>query len=143
MISTETLYTDESGEIKVRLPEQMKSGNYKVRVVTTNYPMQSEPVEISVSGSVIENSISESKTENFVVYPNPAQDKIRIKGASALNYRNYNINGVAVMKGKLPYNETLDVSSLNNGIYFIEIESLNHEVTNIKVSTLTNLFNAK
>ncbi len=132
VISTETLYTDESGEIKVRLPEQMKSGNYKVRVVTTNYPMQSEPVEISVSGSVIENSISESKTENFVVYPNPAQDIIRIKGASALNYRIYNINGVAVMNGKLPYNETLDVSSLNNGIYFIEIESLNLEVTNIK-----------
>ena len=36
------------------------------------------------------------------------------------------------MNGKLPYNETLYVSSLNNGIYFIEIESLNHEVTNIK-----------
>jgi hypothetical protein len=66
-----------------------------------------------------------NKNDNIVIYPNPANDNINI------DVKNYNeiiitdISGKVVMNldSASTQNNTIDISNLSNGIYFVTIKS--------------------
>ncbi|MGC1391506.1 MAG: T9SS type A sorting domain-containing protein, partial [Bacteroidales bacterium] len=75
----------------------------------------------------ISTGLSELYTDpsDFTVYPNPASDFIRIKSNKSIPFTDYYFcdqNGKLILNGKI-YNETnsIDISSLANGIYFLHI----------------------
>ncbi len=74
----------------------------------------------------IDNNIS--TPDRFSVFPNPASEFITInykkKENEILTLNIYNSLGVLVSKGSLNHDkEKIEISNLNNGIYFVEIKS--------------------
>ncbi|MFW5872813.1 MAG: T9SS type A sorting domain-containing protein, partial [bacterium] len=65
------------------------------------------------------------KTDDFIVYPNPASNTLNIKssnGAVGYSYHLINVTGQVVMKDSVHENlKSLDVSSLTPGVYLINI----------------------
>ncbi len=62
---------------------------------------------------------------NHVIYPNPACNFIKIESDKKTELKVYSINGQVVLQQTI--NEgisTIDVSNLNNGIYFIDINGI-------------------
>ncbi len=58
----------------------------------------------------------------FSLYPNPTQNTISIAIELKGDYEIFNTNGQTIKKGKLDYGtNTVDLSSISNGLYFIEI----------------------
>ena len=71
-------------------------------------------------------SVSEAiKDADFTIYPNPASNTITIKSATSIPGSSYSITdqtGKMMLKGKLmDETTTIDITSLNNGIYFVKI----------------------
>jgi hypothetical protein len=70
-----------------------------------------------------------SREQKIKVYPNPASSEITIEctdmNNKTVNYKLYNITGKCIMEGqrKRENNFTVNVSSLNNGIYLLKIDS--------------------
>lgn len=69
-------------------------------------------------------------SDQFTVLPNPASDKIKViincNGNESMKLNIYNIIGSLVTTDRLTQNEKLiDISSLENGVYFIELKSDN------------------
>lgn len=58
------------------------------------------------------------------IYPNPAKDEIMIQGTTnQINYQLVDISGKICLKGATS-NSKIDVKSIPNGIYFIEIQTI-------------------
>ncbi|MFN4235097.1 MAG: T9SS type A sorting domain-containing protein [Bacteroidia bacterium] len=70
-----------------------------------------------------QNEIILSNT--ILVYPNPAQNQLTIAGiVKETNYQIFDIAGKILLSGKIKsLNEIIDVSTLNSGIYFLEIDN--------------------
>jgi hypothetical protein len=76
-----------------------------------------------------------SNSDNFIIYPNPARDKVIIKSKAILNSE---INlSIIELSGKTVFNDelylnnqdlsySLDLSNFSNGIYLIKLQSNNH-----------------
>ena len=100
--------------------EVEESGTYKYSVyaVDANGSMSapvSTIVEITFVG-VAENEII------LGVYPNPAESVLNIKAnASSFEYQMINSIGQVVMSGVAEGNAELNVSELNNGVYFLKV----------------------
>jgi hypothetical protein len=65
----------------------------------------------------------EAKTENTAVsvYPNPVSSLLQISsGSFALDYQIVSMNGIIVQTGRAISN-TIDVSNLRDGLYFVKI----------------------
>jgi len=58
-----------------------------------------------------------------VIYPNPASDFITIKNTKVVNFEIHNMIGALVLQGNTKDNTSVDISSLENGIYVIVITS--------------------
>lgn len=69
--------------------------------------------------------------DSFTVYPNPAGDAIRIKGTLSMQGTAYSITdqkGKVLINGKLLNDDrTIDLSSLSNGIYFLNFGLNSHQ----------------
>ena len=85
----------------------------------------------AVSDTVIltaEASLFEMATQNFVLYPNPADDKITLiqNQSNQLDYQILDIAGNTFSKGVISISSSeLDVTELSSGVYFIEIQNRN------------------
>lgn len=65
-------------------------------------------------------SVSENTFENkFSVYPNPAKDYITINAIEPNQFSILNVIGQEVIKTKINGIETINISDLENGIYFV------------------------
>lgn len=79
--------------------------------------------------TVVINSLSTKQLEgklDVMIYPNPAQDFITISSNQTLTptYRILNANGKLILKGEMNLeSKTIDIRSLNNGIYFIQFDN--------------------
>lgn len=63
-------------------------------------------------------------TNGFSVYPNPVVNYINIKGLkTSKSYEIYTISGKKVANGIVSKNETIDVSQLAKGMYFLNLEN--------------------
>ena len=67
--------------------------------------------------------ITEENLFPFHLYPNPASDKINLSSnmgeVESLKIKLFDLSG-ALLK-EIKYSEEIDVSYLNNGVYYIEI----------------------
>lgn len=65
------------------------------------------------------------------LFPNPAEDIITIGSQTPIHaYRIYSVTGALVIEGKLENNvQQMDVSQLNSGMYFLQLNSGNHRTT--------------
>ena len=63
--------------------------------------------------------IEESEIGDLNVYPNPASDYIRVSGLENMEYRIIGSNGVVVLSGSNYSGESIDVSHLSAGMYFL------------------------
>ena len=74
-------------------------------------------------------NVKENSTENqFFVYPNPASNEIYINGDhldTIANAKIYDASGKLLMNEKMPFKNKnyLNISQLNSGIYFLQIDS--------------------
>lgn len=81
--------------------------------------------------TILPNGISEENKQQLNIYPNPATEKITISGPSDNSLINiYNIVGKMVYSNKnIKEKNTINVSSLTNGTYFVRIETADRTVT--------------
>ena len=68
------------------------------------------------------------KEHNITIYPNPASSSVTVECANVskrVNYELYDITGKCIQKGQRTKENkfTINVSSLNNGIYLLKLES--------------------
>ncbi|APY10968.1 hypothetical protein BWZ22_06805 [Seonamhaeicola sp. S2-3] len=69
-------------------------------------------------------NISELKTVNLKVYPNPTQDYLHISGLSQnLNYKIFNLIGQEINKGIVYEHGDIDISNFPNGLYLLKLEN--------------------
>lgn len=75
------------------------------------------------------SGLTQIKTANFVVYPNPARNHVTLENITTTS-RSTNVT-VTDLQGKVVYTSTtnfegkhaIDVSNFNNGVYFIKVEN--------------------
>ena len=115
--------TDESGVIHGVIPSYIKDGDaYRVRVVSTNYPMTSEDngTDISIYGG---NGIDTYFLTNINVYPNPADEFVKVTSNNIIREIHiFSIDGRMVYSDNINHNETtIDLSSFNKGTYIVRM----------------------
>lgn len=112
--------TSESDSIQVFIPQVDNGSHYRVRVVSTNYPMiggNEQEISISDLTNLNENDVMVS------VSPNPASSEITINADSAMkDISLYDIYGrMITSRLVVSPTATLDISTLPSGIYTIQI----------------------
>lgn len=82
-------------------------------------------------------SVNDVVANKLAVYPNPTKDILTIESLSALRtYRIFDIQGKQITEKVLGNNDStinVDVSSFENGIYFIEVLSDNQQLSTFKI----------
>ena len=76
-----------------------------------------DPSTLSIDDDIEE---VDSSINSIRVYPNPTSNRIFIQSSSEVKSSIYNISG---RKMGVYYSNEIDMSSFNNGIYIIDIES--------------------
>lgn len=94
---------------------------YVLGPVANATPMGPCPFDISISEMAFV-STDETRLENISVYPNPAKTSLKLDFPDYhfLNLELYNSNGALVRKESTEV-QSLDVSDLANGVYFLKI----------------------
>lgn len=65
-----------------------------------------------------------NESKGIQIYPNPANDKLQVRIETNSNYRITDLSGKTLMSGELSgLSNSLDVSALAQGFYFLEVES--------------------
>ena len=88
---------------------------------------------LAAVNSVPEDGIDEINVNNVLVYPNPSYGALFVEtpyyDVSKYDYRIVNILGETVASGRITTeNNRIDVSNLNNGIYFLNIGNYSQKV---------------
>jgi photosystem II stability/assembly factor-like uncharacterized protein len=75
-------------------------------------------------------SVREAKSNELNIYPNPAKDYINLDIINNKNFNYYTINNVSgkniIFKSK--FKEKINISNLNNGVYFLILENNNEKI---------------
>ena len=93
---------------------------YAYRCVITNGSCTSNTFHATLylsTVSLIENGLD----ARFSIYPNPSNDYITIKGTDIASFAVTNLMGQTVISGNEIKNNTVNISELNHGVYFIII----------------------
>lgn len=113
--------TDESGVIHGNIPYGVPNGSgYRVRVVSTNYPMTSgdNGNDITIAGNT---HVPSAYAANVVFRPNPTNGMIMIENIDVESVKVYNMQGQCV--GRFNGN-SVNIESLPKGMYFLMVEDL-------------------
>ena len=106
---------------KKRIPDNILSGaNARTEVAGK----QLQTGEETPFGSTVENSF-----EEVVVYPNPADQYLRIGNATNSEYVMFNSIGQSVLSGTIDKEQDLDISGLQNGMYFLKVRQESAQLT--------------
>ncbi len=99
-------------------------GDYTITMTATN---GASTINRTFNLTVMPNlGLSNTISNNFIMYPNPASNQITVKGAFDSNesVTIYNVLGQVVMSKKISSNEeNIDVSSLSSGVYTVTFNS--------------------
>lgn len=105
------------------------SGNYDVKLTTCNQNMACDTLTKSVTAGTPDyaNNISQSTVS---IYPNPANYLLNIKGINEpFNAKLFDLTGrMKIIKTEIS-NNTIDISELQNGVYFVELSNNNLKIT--------------
>jgi hypothetical protein len=108
------------------------------------YIVKAVNLKVTASGSYFNQSLGIRGNNTFTVgvgdiissrisiYPNPVNNTLHVKGGAINNYSLININGQLIVSGKLNGN-SVDLSNVVNGIYFIELTDDNNFITRFKI----------
>lgn len=115
--------TDESGVVQGKIPADVEDGEgYRIRVVSTNYPMTSEDngTNISIKGNT---SVDTYFATNIEVYPNPADDYLKINSNNIIREINiFSIDGRMLYHNDLCQDATMiDMTSFSKGTYIVRM----------------------
>lgn len=115
--------TDDSGVIQGKIPADVEEGDgYRIRVVSTNYPMTSEDNgnDISIKADA---SVETWLAANVDIYPNPADDYLKINSNNIIREINvFSIDGRMVYYDDQSQNETtIDLTSFSRGTYIVRM----------------------
>ena len=118
------ILTDESGTITVSIPMGIPTGeHYRIRVVTTNYPMISDDngFDICITSGV---EVAEYHKPSVLVYPNPAGSFFRVSSSHDLTHIElYNLAGVRVMSQPADGKDSeLSLNGITSGIYLVHCQ---------------------
>ncbi len=96
-------------------------------VVILSYPNGKIGPSVDVSFATISaTGINDINKIEISVYPNPVLDVLTIENAINSNVKIFNLLGTLVLsKNNIDKKQTIDVSNLKNGTYFVEISSKN------------------
>lgn len=73
--------------------------------------------------------VTENELIDLQVYPNPTTDYIKIDGVEeSLEFVVYNTSGKLVLEGCYSRGETIDVSTLNSGVYYLKTAMGNTQI---------------
>lgn len=124
------LLTNESGSIEVAIPMGIPTGaHYRIRVVTTNYPMISDDngFDINISSSV---ETAEQNERLLRVYPNPAHDFFHVDSDQEVTCVDlYNLMGEKVLSHR-PSSKDNEISlcGIASGIYLLHCQFQQHDL---------------
>jgi hypothetical protein len=76
------------------------------------------------------------KKPEISIFPNPAHDQVFLKGAQGSDVRFFNITGQLVMAENSFNGNFIDISSLDNGVYTVQIVMEDKSVVNQKITVL-------
>ncbi|MBR6774349.1 MAG: T9SS type A sorting domain-containing protein [Bacteroidales bacterium] len=115
--------TNESGVIHGVIPYTVEDGDgYRIRVVSTNYPMTSQDngMDISIYGGT---GVDAYYATCVNIYPNPADDFIKVTSNNIIREINiFSIDGRMMYSNNMNDNEKMiDLSSFNKGTYIIRM----------------------
>ncbi|MDR9487120.1 T9SS type A sorting domain-containing protein [Salibacter sp.] len=105
--------------------------------MTPLYPSQSNSYGMNLSrvNDILKlvsapSEVIESERINITLFPNPANSQVNIlSNSTSLEYELFNIKGQLVKSGTLKSNNAqLNVSSLNNGVYFLKVGNLSKKI---------------
>ena len=79
-------------------------------------------------GSERESNLSTLGENLLSIYPNPASDRLTLESAFDVEIEIYSMQGQVVKQASLKANtqEQLDISMLQNGVYFVRNLTTNH-----------------
>ena len=124
---TSTSYTN--NELATELYNMPKNHYVEVRTMYADDKSSVSLMDIFASGV----NVSEiNETSSFNVYPNPASDFVKVStdNSQQTTVRIYNVLGMLVEEIEINPNETeINVSDYNSGVYFINIQTENGNVT--------------
>ena len=66
--------------------------------------------------------------EEIFVYPNPTNGIIKIYPDNNFEFSVFDVNGITILEG---YDDTIDLSSFANGVYFLKLKTQNSRVISI------------
>ncbi|MEE4256038.1 MAG: T9SS type A sorting domain-containing protein [Bacteroidales bacterium] len=119
------IFSAEGSEVQtIRLDDYYSGGmgEYDDRV------SDHRPVGLKLAFPEVFGTDDRSLAQNQIkIYPNPANNSIRIKGwnKSTSDYRIFTTSGKEVMSGTHIAGETIDISHLRPGLYFMSLKSEN------------------
>ncbi len=93
-----------------------------------------DQITASFSFPTLSNEDFESVSTVFTVYPNPAKDIVTINGNSNLSAISiYDITGKKVLSTTKLVNNTLNISSLNSGLYLLKMKDIKGAIATKKL----------
>lgn len=112
-------------------PDEGFEGELSVQVVVNDGADDSEPYVVPIEVSVIAGFENSGLSNSFKLSPNPASDKLSIYSSQLFKQKSHlkvlDIRGNTIIKEDYLENgstkQTLDISALPKGIYFLVIES--------------------
>ena len=113
--------TNTSGSITAQLPNVPNGQHYKIRVVSTNYPMVGDNIQ---EISIIDTSSIEESQAHCSLYPNPFSTTLYVStGESAQSVCIYDISGRLLKEqGVYAKQFNLDLSELRSGAYLLQVD---------------------
>jgi hypothetical protein len=120
------LMKDEYIDVAVTLDAtDLFSGLYKAKLKVRNNDPVNEEVNIGVQLGITVGILENGEQEYVAVYPNPASGYLNIKTNGTLtNVRIMNLIGQTVYSNTAQHsNSTINISDLESGVYFVQIET--------------------
>ena len=87
-----------------------------------------DDIQITSAGTI---GIDEVNSVNAIIYPNPAQNEVTVKGEGIVNVQIFDVNGRNVLTSN--HDGKMDISNLCTGVYMVHIFS-NNGVTTQKLT---------
>ena len=113
--------TNTSGSITAQIPDVPDGQHYKIRVVSTNYPMVGQNIQ---EVSIQDTSDIEETLSSCTIYPNPFTSVVSITTAQAAHcIRVYDIIGHLLKEQSISSTQfDLDLNGLSTGVYLLQID---------------------
>jgi hypothetical protein len=124
-IQFNTIAVDESISVFQAIEFYQDPFTYRIDKITSfQYGTQDTmPVSILHYGPFLPNNIAQSHCVQAKVFPNPAQDYIRLENIETGMLEIYSTNGQIVNRVELRGDNKVNVSELKHGIYFYKINN--------------------